>query len=62
MMRKRDITKWGADVAKEYTALNKTERGIVSGFETSGMSPREALDRLYQDLSDAAEEDGYDGA
>jgi hypothetical protein len=46
----------------EFLLLTVAEKRIVEVFESGGMSRREALDRLYRDLDDAAEEDGYDGA
>lgn len=44
-----------------YYALNATERGIVDAWIKSGMTRKMALDTMYRDLADAAEEDGYDG-
>ena len=44
-----------------YNALNGTERGIVDNWIKGGMTKQAAVDMLYSDLADAAEEDGYDG-
>lgn len=44
-----------------YHALNATERGIVDAWIKGGMKKREAVEMMYRDLADAAEEDGYDG-
>ena len=44
-----------------YNALNGTERGIVDAWIKGGMTRKMALDQIYNDLADAAEEDGYDG-
>lgn len=44
-----------------YNALNAVERGIVDNWIKGGMSKKAAVDMLYRDLADAAEEDGYDG-
>lgn len=44
-----------------YYGLNATEQGIVDNWIKGGMSKQAAVDMLYDDLADAAEEDGYDG-
>jgi len=44
-----------------YYGLNGTEKCIVDGWVKGGMSLKTALDTLYSDLADAAEEDGYAG-
>lgn len=50
-----------AELDGRYNALNAVERSIVDNWIKGGITKQDALDMLYDDLADAAEEDGYDG-
>ena len=51
-----------SDIQKlTYSTLNPVERRIVDQWVKGGYSLEETLDLLNNDLTDAAEEDGYDG-
>ena len=45
-----------------YESFNSTERRIIDQWVAGGMTLLAACERVCDDLEDAAEEDGYDGA